>query len=190
MGEPLHDDLTRLLSELRERTRERWDRDLPFFELLDDRWERARRLGFGEGASIYASAYVYGQVSVGAGSWIGPFVLLDGSGGLSIGDGCDISAGVQIYTHDTVQRVLTEGAAEIDHASVSIGNSCHIGAQAVVARGVTIGHHSVIGASSFVNRDIPPYTVAVGTPCRAVGRVEVDADGRASLIYDQGQPEA
>jgi acetyltransferase-like isoleucine patch superfamily enzyme len=190
MGERLYDDLTRMLGDLRERTRERWDRDLPFGELIDDRWERARRLGFGEGSSIYASAYVYGKVSVGAGSWIGPFVLLDGSGGLSIGDGCDISAGVQIYTHDTVQRVLTDGAAEIDHASVSIGASCHIGAQTVIGKGVTIGHHSVIGACSFVNRDIPPQTVAVGTPCRPIGRVQIGADGRASLIYDGDQPEA
>ena len=184
MGEPLHDELTRLLGELRERTRERWDRDLPLGELLDDRWERARRLGFGDGASIYGSAYVYGQVTVGAGTWIGPLVLLDGTGGLSIGDGCDISAGVQIYTHDTVQRVLSGSAAGIDHAPVSIGSSSHIGAQTVIAKGVSVGHHSVIGACSFVNRDIPPYTVAVGVPCRPIGRVEVGPDGAVTLRYD------
>jgi acetyltransferase-like isoleucine patch superfamily enzyme len=185
MSEPLRDELSRLLGELRERTRERWDRDLPFDELLGDRWERARRLGFGEGASIYESAYIYGQVAVGAGTWIGPFVLLDGTGGLSIGDGCDISAGVQIYTHDTVRRVVTDGAAEIDRAPVSIGSACHIGAQTVIAKGVSIGHHSVIGACSFVNRDISPYTVAVGVPCRPIGRVEIGDDGRASLVYDR-----
>ena len=36
----LHDELQR-------RMRERFDRDLPFDELVFDRWERARRLGFG-----------------------------------------------------------------------------------------------------------------------------------------------
>jgi acetyltransferase-like isoleucine patch superfamily enzyme len=186
MSEPLHDELARLLGELRERTRERWDRDLPFGELLDDRWERARRLGFGEGTSIYGSAYVYGQVSVGARTWIGPLVLLDGVGGLTIGDGCDISAGVQIYTHDTVRRVLSDGVAEIDRAPVSIGSGCHIGAQTVIARGVTVGHHSVIGACSFVNRDVAPYTVAVGVPCRPIGRVEIGDEGTVSLVYDRG----
>ena len=74
-----------------------WDRSLPFADGLLDRWERARRLGFGEDASIYNSALVYGDVSVGRGTWIGPYTLLDGSGGgLSIGAYCSISAGVQI----------------------------------------------------------------------------------------------
>jgi acetyltransferase-like isoleucine patch superfamily enzyme len=183
-------ELTRLLGELREETRRKWDRDLPFGEQLSDRWERARRLGFGEGSSIYESAYVYGQVAVGANTWIGPYVLLDGTGGLAIGDGCDISAGVQIYTHDTVQRVLTGGVAETARASVAIGEACHVGAQAVIARGVTVGHHSVIGACSFVNRDIPPNTVAVGVPCRPIGRVVFSDDGSATLVYDDGDQTA
>jgi acetyltransferase-like isoleucine patch superfamily enzyme len=183
MGEPLHARLTALISEQRQEKGARWDRDLPLDELFSDRWERARRLGFGEGANIYGSAYVYGDVSVGEKTWIGPYTVLDGSGGLTIGEGCNISAGAQIYTHDTIQQVLTDGAAGIDRAPVSIGAFCHIGPQAVIAKGVTIGDHSVIGAHAFVNRDIPAYTVAVGVPCRPIGRVEV-ADGRATLVYD------
>jgi acetyltransferase-like isoleucine patch superfamily enzyme len=178
-----HDDLTRLYHELRQSTSERWDRDLPFQDLITDRWERAARLGFGEGSSIYQSAYVYGDVTVGPGSWIGPLVLLDGTGGLRIGAGCDISAGVQVYTHDTVARVLSEGHAPIEHAPVAIGDHSHVGAQTVIVKGVTIGDHTVIGACSFVNHDIPPYTVAVGIPCEPIGRVEVGSDGAVTLRY-------
>jgi len=178
-----HDDLTALYQELRQATAEQWQRDLPFQDLITDRWERAAQLGFGEGSSIYQSAYVYGDVAVGAGSWIGPLVLLDGSGGLRIGAGCDISAGVQIYTHDTVARVLSEGRTAIEHAPVEIGDHTHIGAQAVIVKGVTIGDHSVIGACSFVNRDIPAYTVAAGIPCRPIGRVEIGSDGAVTLRY-------
>jgi len=181
---PAHDDLSQLYRVLRQATGEQWQRDLPFQDLITDRWERASHLGFGEGSSIYQSAYVYGDVTVGASTWVGPMVLLDGTGGLSIGSGCDISAGVQIYTHDTVSRVLSEHRVEIEHAPVSIGDHTHVGAQAVIVKGVTIGHHSVIGACSFVNLDIPPYTVAVGVPCRPVGRVEVGADGAVTLRYD------
>ena len=68
---------------------------------------------------------------------------------------------------------------------MSIGAHCHIGAQTVIAKGVSIGDHSVIGACSFVNRDIPAYTVAVGVPCRPIGRVEIGEDGRANLVYDR-----
>lgn len=181
---PLDEELGRLHARLRADMAERFKRDLPLQDLLTDRWERARTLGFGPGSSIYASAYVYGDVRVGAGTWIGPHALLDGSGGLSIGSGCDISAGVQIYTHDTVERVLSEGRAEIAHAPTAIEDHCHIGAGAVIARGVTIGNHSVIGAGAFVNRDVPAYTVAAGVPARPIGRVVVGADGAVSLDYD------
>ncbi len=100
--------------------RERWDRDLPLDELLFDRWERARELGFGEGTSIYHSSYVYGDVRVGRGTWIGPFTMLDGTGGLRSGT-LQISSGVQIYTHDTVEWAVSGGDAPYERAPVESG---------------------------------------------------------------------
>jgi acetyltransferase-like isoleucine patch superfamily enzyme len=186
MSDDMEPGLKALNAQLAATMRDRWQRDLPFQELISDRWERARSLGFGEGSSIYADSYVYGDVAVGENTWIGPHTLLDGSGGLRIGNGCDISAGVQIYTHDTVARVLSDHRQAIDQAPVEIGDGCHIGAQSVIAKGVTIGEHSVIGACSFVNRDIPPFTVAFGVPCRPAGRVIVADDGTVELRYDDG----
>lgn len=174
--------LVALYDKLRGNMRERWQRDLPFEELLFDRWERAKSLGFGEGSSIYHNSYVYGDVRVGKNTWIGPYTLLDGSGGLTIGDYCSISAGVHIYTHDTVMWAISGGKAEYERAPVRIGDCCHIGGQTVIAKGVTIGDHCVIGASSFVNRDILPYTVAFGVPCRPAGRVLVDESGNTTLL--------
>lgn len=184
MTRPIDEEISHLHQRLRAEMAERFDRDLPLQDLLGDRWERARHLAFGEGTSIYASAYVYGDVQVGSGTWIGPNVVLDGSGGLRIGSGCDVSAGVQIYSHDTVERVLSEGRAEIARSAVAIEEHCHIGAGAVIARGVTVGHHSVIGACAFVNRDIAPYSVVAGVPARRIGRVVIAADGVVSLVYD------
>lgn len=180
----LADEILGLYAQLRGEMADRFERDLPLQELLTDRWERARTLGFGEGSSIYQSAYVYGRVIVGRDTWIGPMVLLDGSGGLRIGDGCNISAGVQVYSHDTVARVLSEGRASIARAGVTIGDFCHIGAQAVIAKGVTIGDHSVVGACAFVNHDVPPYRVVAGVPARVIGRVAVGEDGSVALEYD------
>ncbi|HUP59824.1 MAG TPA: acyltransferase [Thermoanaerobaculia bacterium] len=179
------DEARAALEHLRAAMRERYDRDLPLDELLSDRWERARRLGFGEGTSIYHSSYVFGSVKVGRNTWIGPFTLLDGSGGLEIGSTCSISAGVQIYTHDTVRWAVSGGNAEPERAPVKIGDACYIGSQTVIAKGVTIGEHSVIGSCSFVNRDIPPYTVAFGAPCRPIGRVVISADGNVELEMDR-----
>ena len=53
-------------------------------------------------------AWIVGEPAIGPGCWIGAFTVIDGSGGLTIGAGCDISAGAQIYTHSTVRRVLSE----------------------------------------------------------------------------------
>lgn len=183
MNDELLAQLRELYESLRTRTRGEWNRDLPLEELLFDRWERARSLGFGEGSSIYHNSYVFGDVAVGRNTWIGPFTLLDGSGGLTIGDGCSISAGVQIYSHDTVRWALSGGSATPERAPVGVGSHTYIGSQSVVGKGVTIGEHSVIGACSFVNRDVPAYTVAAGVPCRPIGSVEVGDDGTVELDY-------
>jgi acetyltransferase-like isoleucine patch superfamily enzyme len=180
----LQQRLLELYQKLRAELHEKWRRDLPGYELPFDRWERARNLGFGEGSSIYQGSYVYGDVAVGRHTWIGPFTLLDGSGGLTIGDYCSISAGVQIYTHDSVRWALSGGKAEYDRSPVAIGNCCYVGPQAVIAKGVVVGDHCVIGANSFVNRGIAPFTIAYGTPCRPAGRVHVSDTGYITLEFD------
>lgn len=165
-----------LLSELKKfwlfRRRElngQFTRTLPFGDYIVDRWEKARELGFGEGASIYDSSVVLGDVKVGEHTWIGPFTVLDGSGGgLEIGSYCSISAGVQIYTHDTVDRSLGGGNAPIATAPTKIGSNCYIGPNTVIAKGVNIGDSVVIGANSLVLKDIPSCSKAFGTPCRIV----------------------
>lgn len=164
--------LTELQGLWRQRSREvaqRWKRALPFGDYVVDRWEKARELGFGEGTSIYDSVLVLGDVKVGSNTWIGPFVVLDGSGGLSIGSYCSVSAGVQIYTHDTVDHAISGGKLPYVHAPTRIGDNCYIGPGAIIAKGVTIGSGSVIGANSLVLADIPAGTKAYGTPCRVVG---------------------
>lgn len=158
-------------------------RDLPFDELLFDRWERAKSLGFGENASIYQNSYVYGDVRVGHDTWIGPLVLLDGAHApIEIGAFCSVSTGVHIYTHDTVKWALTAGRAAPEAAPVSVGDCTYVGSQTVISRGVNVGDHCVIGAQSFVNGDIEPFSVAYGVPARVAARVELGNDGSVSFI--------
>jgi acetyltransferase-like isoleucine patch superfamily enzyme len=152
--------------ESRDAVDRKWNRTLPFGEYVVDRWQKARLLGFGEGSSIYDSAVVIGSVSVGANTWIGPWVMLDGSGGLSIGSNCSISAGVQIYTHDSVDWAVSGGKKAIERAATRIGDRCYLGPNVIIAKGVTIGDQCVIGANSLVLHDIPPATKAWGNPCR------------------------
>ena len=155
----------------REARHDQWNRTLPFGEYVVDRWEKAGLLGFGEGSSIYDSAVVIGTVSVGSNTWIGPWVMLDGSGGLSIGSHCSISAGVQIYTHDSVEWATSGGKSEIARAPTHVGDNCYIGPNAIIAKGVNIGSGCIIGANSVVLGDVSANTKAFGNPCRSVGIV-------------------
>lgn len=156
----------------REETKNDFNRILPIGDYISDRWEKAKYCGFGENTSIYDSSLVLGNVQVGKNTWIGPFTILDGSGGmLLIGHNCNISAGVQIYTHDTVDRVIYNN--DISKANVTIGNHCYIGPNVVISKGVTIGDYVVVGANSFVNKNIPSYSKAYGTPVKIKEKVNL-----------------
>lgn len=180
-----HEEIWTLHKRLREEIKRRWNRSLPFADEFCDRWERAAFLGFGEDASIYDSSLVIGDVTVGEGTWIGPFTVLDGSGGLIIGRFCSISSGVQLYSHDTVEWALTGGKAPASYQPTRIGDCCYIGPLSVISMGVSVGDHCVVGAESFVHRDVPPYSIVAGCPARVIGRVEISSDHRIHLEYTE-----
>lgn len=171
----------------RSRIRDRWKRVLPFGEAFTDRWEKARFLGFGEGASIYDSVLVIGDVNVGPKSWVGPNCVLDGSGGLTIGANCSISSGVQIYSHDTVEWAVSGGVAPYRQQATEIGDHVYLGPNTVVAAGSRIGKGCIIGAQSFVKSELAPYTFAAGCPARVLGRVNVSEHGSVTIIRAEAQ---
>lgn len=115
-------------------------------------------------------AWILGEPDIGEDVWIGAFTVIDGSGGLTIGRGCDISAGAQIYTHSTVERCVSDRARPIRRASTRIGDNVHVGANAVILMGADIGDHSVVGAGAVVKEGTvaPPYSVLVGVPARII----------------------
>ena len=152
----------------------KWQRTMPFGDYVVDRWDKSQRLGFGHGSSIYDSSLVIGDVRVGSNTWIGPFTVLDGSGGLEIGSFCSISAGVQIYSHDSLNWAISSGKKQYDYARTSIGDNCYIGPNSIIAKGATIGMRCIVGANSFVNIDLPDRSKAVGSPCQIIGFTDAD----------------
>ena len=147
-------------------TRRKLNRHVSLPDLIADRWVTAQNYGFGDGSSCYDNVLIKGDVRVGENTWIGPNCILDGDGGLSIGDYCSISAGVQIYTHHTVRWSTSFGQDPEDKAPVSIGSGVYIGPQSVIQMGVTIGDKAVIGAMSFVNCDVRAGDRVWGCPAR------------------------
>ena len=58
----------------------------------------------------------------------------------------------------------TKDWTHVPTAPIHIGDKAWIGFGVTVLRGVTIGEGAIVGARSVVTADVPPWTVAVGTP--------------------------
>lgn len=155
-------------NELRSKKKNDFNRILPISELIQDRSEKAKFAGFGEGTTVYDSSYIFGDVIVGDNTWIGPFTILDGTGGLIIGSNCSISAGVHIYTHDTVASAISAGNSEYEYSKVVIEDCCYIGPNVVISKGVHIKSGSIIGANSFVNKSFPAGSKIAGNPAKII----------------------
>lgn len=187
----LHSELKRLHEALRAETMDRYKRINPFSEDLFDWKERgAFWVGEDKDITIYNSALVFGDVSIGRCTWIGPNCALDGTGGLSIGEFCSISSGVQIVTHDTVRWALSGGRFPQELAAVRIGDRCYIGSHAVITKGVNIGDQCVIAAGAVVIRDVPSNSIVGGVPARVIGRVNIEDNGDIDLSYLKPQKES
>jgi maltose O-acetyltransferase len=87
---------------------------------------------------------------------------------VTIGDDVAFGPGVHIYaaTHplDADERIKGPELAR----PVTIGAKAWIGGGSIILPGVTIGEGTTIGAGSVVTKDIPPYVLAAGNPCRVL----------------------
>ncbi|MCL4641624.1 MULTISPECIES: acyltransferase [Olivibacter] len=179
----LFDKMKRLYEELGAAFMNEFHRLPGFSDLLIDRWEKAQKLGWGTGTSVYDNSLIIGDVHVGRECWVGPNTVLDGSGGLVIGDYCTISTGVQIYTHDNVKQTLTSKRAAIERAPTKIGSNVYIGPNVVISKGCEIGNSVVIGANSFVKDNIPDKAIFAGNPAKKIGAVEISDNNEVIFNY-------
>ena len=165
-------------------TKKKYNRINPFYEDLFDWRERgAYWTQENKNVTIYNSATLLGDVKIGEHTWVGPFCILDGGGGLTIGRYCSISTGCQLLTHDTVKWALSGGDMPYEYAGIKIGDCCFMGSHAVITKGVTIGNHCLIAAGSVVTKDVDEFVIAGGVPARAIGRVDIDSQGKVHLVY-------
>ncbi len=183
-AEKIFNDLQELYGELDDQFKKKFDRSLPFSESIFDRWERAKKLGWGAETSVYNSSFIFGDVQVGKKCWIGPFTIIDGSGGLKIGDNCTISAGTHIYSHDNIKQTLSGGKIPIEKQPVSIGSNTYISPNVIVTKGVTIGNCCLVGANYLVKNDFPNYSIIAGNPAKKIGTVQIEND-QIKLIYSK-----
>lgn len=103
-------------------------------------------------------------------TFIGPSVCIEGPGDIKIGKRCMIAAHSGIYANNhnfanPMEPIKYQG---VTRKGVVIEDDCWLGHGVTVLDGVTIGQGSVIGAGTVVNKNIPPFSVAVGVPVRVI----------------------
>lgn len=182
-GEKLLMEIKKLKDELEKEKFEKFKRVNPFAENITNWKEKANKYYPNKNITLYDSTTLIGDVEIGENTWVGPFTILDGQGGLKIGSNCSISSKVHIMSHDTVKWALSGGKLPYEYAPIEIGNNCFIGTGAFISKGVKIGNQCLIGAGSVVTKDIPDNSIALGVPAKIKGKIENNLKGEISFIY-------
>lgn len=72
---------------------------------------------------------------------------------------------VQIGSHCTLYSAST---IDDKQGPVVLRKNCRVGSHSIVMPGITIGENTIVGAQSFVNRNLPPNEVWAGSPARFI----------------------
>ena len=94
---------------------------------------------------------------MGKGTDIGAFTYIQAQEGVEIGDFAQLGSHCSVYSVSTIDN---------KKGKVVIGRNARIGSHSVIMPGVTIGPNTVVGAMSFVNRNLPANAIAYGCPVR------------------------
>jgi len=94
---------------------------------------------------------------------IGIFTYINAKNGVVVEDNVQIGSHCSIYSISTIDN---------KSGKVTLRKNCRIGSHSIVMPGVNIGENSIIGAMSFVNKDIPANVVAGGIPVRVIKKIK------------------
>jgi acetyltransferase-like isoleucine patch superfamily enzyme len=139
---------------------------------------RQGRLQIGRGTVIESNttlrdASPSGQIRIGQRVYVSRGVTIGAVELVEIGDYCLIGPGCYItdsdHRHDDATVPVPDQGLVVKGPTV-IEDNVWLGANVVVTSGVRIGARSVIGANSVVTSDIPPHSVAIGTPATVTTR--------------------
>ena len=109
--------------------------------------------------------------------YIGPFNLIDASGQLHIGEGCQVTTFCALLTHSSHQALRLAGRSYWGSSNppgyvrrpTSIGAYTFIGPHTVVMPGSRIGRGVLVRAYSYVDGEVPDFAVVAGQPAVVVG---------------------
>ena len=132
----------------------------------------------GDFCEIDDFTFIYGGKGIKIGRYvhISRFVSIIGGGSLFLGDYTVLADGARILTGTDsyhggyrMSTMLPDEQRNPKISFVRIEKDAFIGTNAIVHPGVTIGEGAIIGSNSLAIKDVKPWTINVGSPCKVIG---------------------
>ena len=143
----------------------RWYRlKVIFLNFAGINWKHTIRL-------VSCARIVTPNVIIGDDTSIGHQVLISGNEKFTIriGNNVDLAPRVCILSGShLIDLIGDHSAGPGSGGNIVIEDGVWVGANSTILPGVRIGKKSIIGAGSVVAKDIPPYCIAVGNPCKPI----------------------
>jgi len=86
---------------------------------------------------------------------IGEFTYINSKFGVEINDEVQIGSHCSIYSHSTIDN---------KKGKIILKKNCRIGTHSTIMPGITVGENSIVGAYSFVTKNIPNNELWLGIP--------------------------
>jgi acetyltransferase-like isoleucine patch superfamily enzyme len=115
------------------------------------------------------------RIRIGGGTFLNLGVMVAAGELVEIGDHCMFANGCVITDSDhrfDDPRTPVTWQGFSSRGPTRVGDNVWCGAHVVITSGVSVGERCVIGANSVVTTDIPPFSVAAGSPARVLRTIE------------------
>ncbi len=103
------------------------------------------------------------NLSLGKDTDIGAFTYMNAKFGIAIEESVQVGSHCSIYSVSTIDD---------KSGKVVLKKNCKIGSHSVIMPGITVGENSIVGAFSFVNKDVPANVIAFGIPVKVVKKIK------------------
>lgn len=145
----------------------------------------------GERSSIHERVKILvnkeGLISIGNNTLISTNCNINsGVGEIHIGNNVMIAANSYIINNDhNIYENLSPKLSGHITRNIVIEDNVWIGANCIVLKGVKIGEGAIIGAGSIVTKNVKPYSINVGNPCKFI-KFRFDKDELIKKLLNDG----
>ncbi|MCL2589554.1 MAG: acyltransferase [Betaproteobacteria bacterium] len=144
---------------------------IPFHTIRNFIYRHFYKANIEKNVIIYSEAEIRSpnKLTIGKGSIIGHYSVLDARNFIEIGENVNFSHGVWLWTEQHNHNDPDFGCESAKEKKITIYDRVWLGPRVIVLPGCTIGEGAVVGAGSVVTKDIEPFSINAGIPARKIG---------------------